>query len=51
LWQRCEWFIGCQSRPLERYLEDAEELADALDALQDGEAPIPLARVKAELGF
>ena len=36
---------------VERYLEDAEDLADALDALQDGEAPIPLARVKAELGL
>lgn len=36
---------------VERYLEDAEDLADALDALQDGEAPIRLARVKAELGF
>jgi len=36
---------------VERFLEDAEDLADALDALQDGEALIPLARVKTELGF
>lgn len=36
---------------IERYLEDAEDLADALDALHDGETPIPLERVKAELGF
>ena len=36
---------------VERFLEDAEDLADALDALHDGEAPIPLARVKAELGL
>ncbi|MBK8753162.1 MAG: type II toxin-antitoxin system Phd/YefM family antitoxin [Candidatus Competibacteraceae bacterium] len=36
---------------VERYLEDAEDLADALDALHDGETTIPLERVKAELGF
>lgn len=36
---------------VERYLEDAEDLADALDALNDGETPIPLGQVKTELGF
>lgn len=34
-----------------RYLDDREDLADALAALNDGEAPIPLEEVKRELGF
>ena len=36
---------------VEQYLEDAEDLADALEALADGEAPIPLEQVKRELEF
>jgi predicted DNA-binding protein len=36
---------------VEHYLEDAEDLADALEALDDGEAPIPLEQVKRDLGF
>jgi predicted DNA-binding protein len=36
---------------VEHYLEDAEDLADALEALDDGETPIPLEQVKRELGF
>lgn len=36
---------------VEHYLEDAEDLADALDALNDGETPIPLGQVKTELRF
>lgn len=36
---------------VEHYLEDAEDLSDALEALDDGETPIPLGQVKRELGF
>ncbi|MEY6433828.1 hypothetical protein ABC977_15600 [Thioalkalicoccus limnaeus] len=36
---------------VEHYLEDAEDLADALEAIDDGEAPIPLEQVKRDLGF
>jgi predicted DNA-binding protein len=36
---------------VEHYLEDAEDLADALEALDDGEAPISLEQVKRDLGF
>ena len=34
-----------------RYLEDREDIADALAALNDGEEPIPLEEVKRELGL
>lgn len=36
---------------VERFLEDREDLADALDALNDGEQPVPLDQIKRELGF
>jgi len=36
---------------VEHYLEDAEDLSDALAALNDGEQPIPLEEVKRELGL
>lgn len=32
-------------------LEDAEDLADALEALNDGEAPIRLEQLRRDLGF
>lgn len=36
---------------IEHYLEDQEDLADALEALDDAEPPVPLEQVKQELGF
>ena len=33
---------------VEHYLEDAEDLDDALEALNNGETPIPLEQVKQE---
>jgi len=36
---------------VEHYLEDAEDLSDALAALNDGEQPITLEEVKRELGL
>ena len=36
---------------IEQYLEDQEDIADALTALNDGETPITWAKVKEELGL
>lgn len=36
---------------VDHYLEDTQDLADALETLDDGAAPIPLEQVKRSLGF
>ena len=36
---------------VDQYLEDEEDNADAVEALHDGETPIPWSRVKMELGL
>lgn len=36
---------------VDHYLEDAQDLADALETLDDREPPIPLEQVKRDLGF
>ncbi len=36
---------------IEQYLEDQEDIADALTVLHDGETPVPWEKVKEELGL